>query len=74
MVATVILKALFTITKNKQKLKFQQENGYITIYLLCLYAHSIPKQNIVQPLNTCFIIISNDFSNVVVMLNKCSDL
>lgn len=47
---------------------------YNHIFSVYLYTHSIPKQNIVQPLNTCFIITSNDFSNAVVMLNKCSDL
>lgn len=76
MAATIIIiKVLFTVTKNKRKIKFQHENGYTTIYFtvcLCLYTLGIPEQITVQPLKIHFIITTNDFRKAEALLNECS--
>lgn len=63
LLTAIILEVLFTITKNKWKLKFQQED-YRTLYLPCVYPHTVYPSKI----------ITSDFRNAEVMLNEYSSL
>lgn len=41
LLTVIILEVLFTVIKNKWKLKFQQENDFITMYLPCVYTKTV---------------------------------